>query len=116
MQAEAGLTSDQKMSVCVEEEEDRAESVVSSCLSMKSDRSKGLPVVFSNGPGPSDSQLSDCELSSTHCEVLVSALKSNPHLRELDLSNNNNLKDPDVKLLSDLVESPHCRLQTLRWK
>ncbi|XP_051249380.1 protein NLRC3-like [Dicentrarchus labrax] len=44
------------MSDCVEEEEDRAESAVSSCLSMKSDRSKGLPPTFSNEPEPSDTQ------------------------------------------------------------
>uniref|UniRef100_UPI003AAD4B44 E3 ubiquitin-protein ligase TRIM68-like n=1 Tax=Centroberyx gerrardi TaxID=166262 RepID=UPI003AAD4B44 len=44
------------MSVCVEEEEGRAESPVPSCLSMKSDRSKGLPPYFSNEPGPSDTK------------------------------------------------------------
>ncbi|XP_045899936.1 NLR family CARD domain-containing protein 3-like [Micropterus dolomieu] len=44
------------MSVCVEEEEDRAESAVSSCLSMKSDRSRGHPPDFSNEPGPSDTK------------------------------------------------------------
>ncbi|KAI3376808.1 hypothetical protein L3Q82_000093 [Scortum barcoo] len=52
-----GLTSDQKMSVCVEEEEDRSESAGSSCLSMKSDWSKDLnPPDFSNEPGPSDTK------------------------------------------------------------
>ncbi|KAM6935626.1 uncharacterized protein PEZ65_005969 [Lycodopsis pacificus] len=57
--------------------------------------------------------LRDCELSETHCEVIASALKSNPsHLRELDLSNNN-LPDSGVKLLSAALESPHCRLKTL---
>uniref|UniRef100_A0A673BIT2 NACHT LRR and PYD domain-containing protein n=1 Tax=Sphaeramia orbicularis TaxID=375764 RepID=A0A673BIT2_9TELE len=57
--------------------------------------------------------LSACGLSQTHCEVVASALKSNPsHLRLLDLSHNN-LKDSGVKLASGL-ESPNCRLETLR--
>ncbi|XP_031694622.1 NLR family CARD domain-containing protein 3-like [Anarrhichthys ocellatus] len=60
--------------------------------------------------------LSLCKITEEGCSSLDSALKSNPsHLRELDLSFNN-LKDSDVKLLSDLVKSPHCRLETLRWK
>ncbi|KAI3376855.1 hypothetical protein L3Q82_000101 [Scortum barcoo] len=57
LKIEAGLTSDQKMSVCVEEEEDRSESAGSSCLSMKSDWSKEFnPPFFSNEPGPSDTK------------------------------------------------------------
>nr|WPK86718.1 NLRC3-like protein isoform_X14 [Sebastes schlegelii] len=60
-------------------------------------------------------KLSACELSDAHCEVVASALKSNPsHLRELDLSYNLNLKDSGVKLLSAALESPNCRLETLR--
>ena len=39
-----------------EEEEDGAESVLSSCLSMKSDRSRGFPLNFSNEAGPSDTK------------------------------------------------------------
>ncbi|XP_044211490.1 protein NLRC3-like isoform X11 [Thunnus albacares] len=59
-----------------------------------------------------------CSLSKISCDSLASALKSNPssHLRELDLRGNYNLKSSDVKLLSDLEESPDCRLETLRWK
>uniref|UniRef100_A0A3P8PZN9 NACHT LRR and PYD domain-containing protein n=1 Tax=Astatotilapia calliptera TaxID=8154 RepID=A0A3P8PZN9_ASTCA len=55
-----------------------------------------------------------CGLSEISCDYLAAALKSNPsHLRELDLSNNDNLKDPDVKQLSDLQQSPNYRLETL---
>uniref|UniRef100_A0A8C8FJ25 Uncharacterized protein n=1 Tax=Oncorhynchus tshawytscha TaxID=74940 RepID=A0A8C8FJ25_ONCTS len=58
--------------------------------------------------------LSGCLVTEEGCASLASALRSNPsHLRELDLSNND-LKDSGVKLLSDGLGNPHCKLETLR--
>ncbi|XP_029965622.1 NLR family CARD domain-containing protein 3-like, partial [Salarias fasciatus] len=58
--------------------------------------------------------LSGCGLSDLHCEVISSALKSDPsHLKHLDLSRNI-LKDSSVKIVCSGLESPNCNLETLR--
>ncbi|XP_078797042.1 protein NLRC3-like isoform X5 [Oryzias latipes] len=59
-------------------------------------------------------RLPECHLSETDWEIVASALKSNPsHLTELDLSFNS-LEDSSMKVLCSGLESPNCRLQTLR--
>uniref|UniRef100_A0A671VP44 B30.2/SPRY domain-containing protein n=1 Tax=Sparus aurata TaxID=8175 RepID=A0A671VP44_SPAAU len=58
-------------------------------------------------------RLSGCLITEDGCTTLASALRSNPsHLRELDLSYNHP-GDSGVKLLSDGLEDPDWRLNTL---
>ncbi|XP_042593546.1 NACHT, LRR and PYD domains-containing protein 3-like isoform X2 [Cyprinus carpio] len=58
-------------------------------------------------------QLYDCGVTDEGCAALASALRSNPsHLRELNLSQNK-LRDSSMKLLSAVLEDPHCKLKTL---
>ncbi|XP_029942333.1 NACHT, LRR and PYD domains-containing protein 3-like, partial [Salarias fasciatus] len=58
--------------------------------------------------------LSGCGLSDPHCEVISSALTSDPsHLKHLDLSGNT-LEDSSVKIVCSGLESPNCNLETLR--
>ncbi|XP_029940199.1 ribonuclease inhibitor-like [Salarias fasciatus] len=59
-------------------------------------------------------RLYGCCLSAPECEVISSALKSDPsHLKHLDLSHNT-LDDSSVKILCAGLESPNCQLETLR--
>ncbi len=57
-------------------------------------------------------RLSNFGVTDEGCAALASALRSNPsHLRELNLSRNN-LGKSGVKLLSDLKDDSHYKLDT----
>ncbi|XP_073722573.1 NLR family CARD domain-containing protein 3-like [Misgurnus anguillicaudatus] len=58
--------------------------------------------------------LADCDLTVKSCKSVASALQSsNSPVRDLDVSNND-LQDSGVKLISDALKSPDCKLHTLR--
>uniref|UniRef100_A0A3Q4I785 Uncharacterized protein n=1 Tax=Neolamprologus brichardi TaxID=32507 RepID=A0A3Q4I785_NEOBR len=62
----------------------------------------------------SNRRLAGCGLSEAHCDNVASALKSkSSHLTELNMSYNK-LQDSGVKCLSAGLESPNCRLESLR--
>uniref|UniRef100_A0A3Q0RM20 NACHT LRR and PYD domain-containing protein n=1 Tax=Amphilophus citrinellus TaxID=61819 RepID=A0A3Q0RM20_AMPCI len=59
-------------------------------------------------------RLKFCNLSERSCEALSSVLSlQTSSLRELDLSNNN-LQASGLKILTAVIESPHCRLGVFR--
>ncbi|XP_073670641.1 NLR family CARD domain-containing protein 3-like [Paramisgurnus dabryanus] len=58
--------------------------------------------------------LADCNLTVESCKMLSSCIRSsNSPVRDLDVSNND-LQDSGVKLISDALKSPDCKLHTLR--
>lgn len=60
-------------------------------------------------------RLSDCAIHAEDCKSLFSALHLNPsHLRELDLSFNP-LGESGIFLLSEALQNPQCRLETLKY-
>nr|XP_023696295.1 NACHT, LRR and PYD domains-containing protein 3-like [Paramormyrops kingsleyae] len=72
------------------------------------------PAAASQIPPECANRLNQCNLSEECCEDLASVLSSDsPQLRELDLSDNE-LHDSGVKLLSDGLRNPHCKLEILR--
>uniref|UniRef100_A0A8C1R0U6 Uncharacterized protein n=1 Tax=Cyprinus carpio TaxID=7962 RepID=A0A8C1R0U6_CYPCA len=57
--------------------------------------------------------LRKCGLTEESCSALATVLRSNPSLKELDMSNNN-LQDLGVKKLQNGLEDTNCTLKKLR--
>ncbi|XP_050959753.1 uncharacterized protein LOC127161151 [Labeo rohita] len=58
-------------------------------------------------------QLCNCGLTEESCLALATVLRSNPSLKELDMSNNN-LQDSGVKKLQNGLENTNCKLEKFR--
>ncbi|XP_058632616.1 NACHT, LRR and PYD domains-containing protein 3-like isoform X1 [Onychostoma macrolepis] len=69
---------------------------------------KLLPVVEASR----SAELRECGVTDEGCAALSSALRSNSHLRELDLTGNK-LGDAGLMLISDGLKDPRCKLEKL---
>ncbi|XP_062389427.1 stonustoxin subunit beta-like [Sardina pilchardus] len=73
-----------------------------------------LPLSFETG-SIYTLRLSGCLITHEGCSLLSSALKSNPsYLKQLDL-NYNHPGDSGVRELTDILNDPSCKLETLRY-
>lgn len=57
-------------------------------------------------------RLRDCNITGEGCVTLSKALRSNTHLKELDLKGND-LGEQGAKQLSDIKEDEKCTLEKL---
>ncbi|KAM6971517.1 uncharacterized protein LKV04_017071 [Tautogolabrus adspersus] len=95
------------MDVCLEEEEDEAESPVPSCVSMKSDRSTDRELNFSKEPGPSDSKFeSSRQRAESPVPSCVSMKSDRSTDRELNFSKEPGPSDSKFELSRQRAESP----------